>query len=232
MPTKAQLAQDLAVEAGEQYDDIDIKEQFEEWVQWAVDEVYAGSPWFFRNASGDITTANGTKVYTLGSTVAQVRDMVVTGVPAGQESIDGRHIVYAPVERLIAHGNDLDEAGAPKYWYFAGVDSSTALKVAFQPVPNGIFTVTVHELQRPADLGSDDSIPLPKEYLTAVRDKVRFFLAMSDGRVQDAGVFQQGFAALMQQLAAQYSGLSRGPSRLRIKGVKAEYQSPSTPGGG
>lgn len=232
MPTKAQLAQDLAVEAGEQYDDIDIKEQFEEWVQQAVDEVYAGSPWFFRNAQEDITTAAATKSYTLGATVAQIRDMVVTAVPVGQESVDGRHITYAPVERLIAHGKDLDAAGAPMYWYFYGVGTGTELKVAFQPVPDDIYTITVHELLRPADLSSSDTIPLPKEYLTAVRSKARYYLAMSDGRPQDAAIFEQGFQAQMQQLAGTFAGLGRGPSRLRVKGVKAEYQSPSTPGGG
>jgi hypothetical protein len=215
------LAQELAIEAGEQYDDIDVKAQFEDWVQQAVDAVYAVSPWFFRNITETVNTVAATATYTLGATTSKIRDI----------AYGTTHIVYAPIERLIARGKSLTASGTPAYWYFNGVDSSNQLKISFQPVPDAAYAITVHGVQRPADLSSGDTIPLPKEYLNAVRGKVRSLLAFSDKDYQSAAMFEQAFQQEVGLLSQQYAGLVRPPSRLRVKGSQAIYQSPDTPGG-
>jgi hypothetical protein len=219
--TKTELAQELAIEAGEQFDDIDVKSQFEEWVQQAVDAVYAVSPWFFRNSEETVVTVASTKTYTLAATTARVRDM----------AIGTTHIPYAPVERLIARGKSLSLTGQPEFWYFDGVDGSNQLKISFQPVPNSVYNVTVHGVMRPADLSSSSTIPLPKEYLNAVRSKIRMLLAMSDKDYNAAGIFEQSFQQQVGLLAEQFAGMVRPPSRLRAKAAQAVYQSPDTPGG-
>lgn len=219
--TKTQLAQELAIEAGEQFDDIDVKSQFEDWVQQAVDAVYSVSPWFFRNLTDPINTVGSTVTYTLSATVAKIRDI----------ALGTAHIVYAPIERLIARGKSLTVEGTPEYWYYAGVDSNNQLQISFQPVPDGVHAITVHASQRPADLASGDTIPLPKEYLNAVRIKVRSLLAASDKDYQAASLFEQSFMQNVTGLAEQYAGLVRPPSRLRAKAAQAVYQSPDTPGG-
>jgi len=139
--------------------------------------------------------------------------------------------VYAPIERLIARGKDLTLAGTPEYWYFSGLDSSNQLKISLQPVPNGVNTITVHGTARPVALASGDTIPLPQEYLNAVRAKVRSLLAFSDKDYNSVGLFEQQFQQLVGGLAHRYAGLVRPPSRLRVKGSQAAYQSPDTPGG-
>jgi len=219
--TKNQLAQELAIEAGEQFDDIDVKSQFEDWVQQAVDGIISVSPWFFNNVVETFATANGTATYTLGASTSSIRDI----------AIGTTHIVYAPIERLIARGKDLSLAGTPEYWYFAGMDSSNQLKISLQPVPNSVATVTVHGTARPADLASGATIPLPQEYLNAVRAKVRALLAFSDKDYNAVGMFEQQYQQLVGGLAQRYAGLVRPPSRLRVKGSAATYQSPETPGG-
>lgn len=219
--TKNQLAQELAIEAGEQYDDIDTKLQFEDWVGQAVDAVYAVSPWFFRNITETVNTVNGTVVYTLGASTSKIRDI----------AYGTTHIVYAPIERLIARGKSLTATGTPAYWYFDGLDSSNQIKISFQPVPDAVYAITVHGVQRPADLASGDTIPLPKEYLNAVREKVRALLAYSDKDYNSVQLFTQSFENQLKGLSEQYAGLVRPPSRLRVKGSQAVYQSPDTPGG-
>lgn len=219
--TKNQLAQELAIEAGEQFDDIDVKAQFEDWVQQAVDEIMSASPWFFRNVTETVNTVASTATYTLGASTSSIRDI----------AYGTTHIVYAPIERLIARGKSLTVTGTPEYWYFAGMDSSNQLKISFQPVPNAALAITVHGVARPVALASGDTIPLPHEYLNAVRAKVRSLLAFSDKDYQSAAMFEQGFQAALGRLAQQYAGLVRPPSRLRVKGSQATYQSPETPGG-
>lgn len=219
--TKNELAQELAVEAGEQYDDIDVKEQFEAWVQQAIDAVYAVSPWFYRNSEETVVTAASTKTYTLAAATSKIRDV----------AIGTTHIVYSPIERLIARGKDLSAAGPPVYWYFDGLDASNQLKISFQPVPSGVQNVTVFGIQRPADLASGDTIPLPKEFLNAVRLKVRSLLAMSDKDYNAAGIFEQQFGQQLGLLSENFAGMVRPPSRLAAKRTQAVYQSPETPGG-
>lgn len=221
--TKNQLAQELAIEAGEQFDDLDVKLLFEDWVQQAVDAVYAVSPWFFRNVQEAVNTVDATVTYTLAATTAKIRDI----------ALGTTHIVYAPIERLIARGKDLTAAAkdTPEYWYFAGVGANNELRISFQPVPDAVYAITVHGLQRPADLSSSSTIPLPKEYLNSVRVKVRSLLAFSDKDYNAGTLMEQEFNQLLQQLNEQYSGLVRPPSRLRVKATQAVYQSPDTPGG-
>lgn len=217
--TKNELAQELAVEAGEQFDDIDVKEQFESWVQQAVDSVYAVSPWFYRNSEETINTVASTKTYTLAA--SKIRDV----------AIGTKHIVYAPVERLISRQKNLALLGQPDYWYLDGLDASNQLKISFQPVPDAVYAVTVHGTQRPADLASGDTIPLPKEFLEAVRSKVRSLLAMSDKDYNAASIFAQQFEQQLGLLNENFSGMVRPPSRLAAKRSQAVYQSPDTPGG-
>lgn len=219
--TKTQLAQELAIEAGEQFDDIDVKAQFEDWVGQAVDAVYAVSPWFFRNLTETVNTVGSTATYTLGANTSKIRDI----------ALGTTHIVYAPIERLIARGKSLTVEGTPEYWYFSGVDASNQLQISFQPVPDGVHAITVHGVQRPADLAGADTIPLPKEYINACREKVRSLLAFSDKDFNSVQLFSQNFERLLQGLTEQYAGLVRPPSRLRVKGSQATYQSPNTPGG-
>jgi hypothetical protein len=219
--TKNQLAQELAIEAGEQFDDIDVKAQFEDWVQQAVDGIISVSPWFFNNTVETFSTVASTATYTLGASTSSIRDI----------AMGTTHIVYAPIERLIARGKDLTLAGTPEYWYFSGMDASNQLKISLQPVPNAVKTITVHGIARPASLASGDTIPLPEEYMNAVRAKVRSLLAFSDKDYNAVGMFEQQYQQLVGGLAQRYAGLVRPPSRLRVKGAQGTYQSPETPGG-
>ena len=98
-------------------------------------------------------------------------------------------------------------------------------------MPDGVYPIVVHGVQRPADLASSDEIPLPKEYINAVRGKIRSLLSFSDKDYQSAAMFEQNFVQEVGHLAQQYAGLVRPPSRLRVKGSQAVYQSPDTPGG-
>jgi hypothetical protein len=93
------VASDIATEFGEEFSDLDIKEQFRTWVSEVFEEVYASGRWFFQNDSQNITLVASTKDYSLDTDVAEVRDV--------RNPTSNARVEYAPVERLIARGKDL-----------------------------------------------------------------------------------------------------------------------------
>lgn len=231
MPTKKSLAKELAIEAGETFDDVDVAAQYEDWVQEAVDEVYSFVPWFLSNAVDPVTTTASVAEYTLAATTARIRNAVISAAPAGDSSALNAPISYAPVERLIARSISLSATGRPKYWYYSGVDANTQLKIQLQPVPSDVYTIDFHVGKRPAALGSDDTIPFPPEFIKAIRDKVRSLSRFNDNEGEAAAFMQQSFESQVLRLVENFHGEARGRSRMRVKGSKAEYQSPSSPGG-
>jgi len=231
MATVAELAEELALEAGEQYDDIDISAMFHNWVEQAVEDIYTLAPWFFKNALESLTTAASTRVYSLPATATHIRDMVVATAPAGDPTAAGEHITYAPVERLIARSKILTAEGRPLYWYFEGMSSTNQIQVAFQPVPDDVYVLDVPVLKAPPSLSGSSTIPVPPEYLNAIREKVRSLLKFSENDNESAGLKVQEFEKRVGILNERFQGRARGGSRMRVKGIKAQYQTPSTPGG-
>src|SRR5262245_33964687 len=98
------LAQELATEFGEQYGDLDIADQFQRWTQETYEEVVGQARWFFKNGEENLSPVAGQSVYTLPTTVSEIRTAFINSTPPTR-------VAYCAVERLIARGENLALAG-------------------------------------------------------------------------------------------------------------------------
>lgn len=231
MPTLNQLAEEMALETGETFGDLDVAEQFRTWAQEAIDEVYADTRWFFKNATENIAPVAGVAEYQLTSTVSEIRDLTIPALT--------RRIAYFPVERINARGWSLSEQGTPRAWYHSGTGSAGEIKISLFPVPNAAFitaiaanpVITAHTLKRPPQLGDDDNIPLPQEYIRLLRDGVRYRVALQDKDIQSYEASRKSFMEGLLRLNQRFHGAEGGGSNLRIKLLPAARQAPGSPEG-
>lgn len=230
MATVDDVASDIATEFGEEFSDLDIKEQFRTWVSEVFEEVYASGRWFFQNDSQNITLVASTKDYSLDTDVAEVRDV--------RNPTSNARVEYAPVERLIARGKDLLSEGTPTNWYIDSLGSSQEIKISLFPVPSAAAVAAVPALKaftllRPPSLGGTDTIPVPAEYVRVIKDGVRAKVKFSDGDLDGQQVARQLFTDGLMLLNARFHGKARPGSSLPIKlKLKQTHQAPAVADGG
>lgn len=231
MPTLNQIAEEMALEVGEQYGDLDVADQFQKWAQEAIDEVYSDTRWFFKNAVEDVSPVAGTAEYQLSSTVSEIRDIRIPALTT--------RIAYFPIERINARGWSLSEAGTPKAWYHSGTGTAGELKISFYPVPDAAFitaiaadpVIEVHTLKRPPQLGISDNVPLPQEYIRLIKDGVRYRVCLGDKDMQGYEASRRSFMEGLMRLNNRFHGAEGGGSSLRIKLLAAARQAPGAPEG-
>jgi hypothetical protein len=213
----------MATEFGEEYNDIDISTQHQNWVIEVVEEIITSGRWFFQNDSQDVTLVAGTRVYALDADVSEIR----------QISYGSTRVAYAPVERLIAHGNSLTTQGTPTNWYIENMGSSQEIQIGFYPVPNaaGVTAaspVKVHTLLRPAALTSSSTIPLPEEYIRVAKDGIRAKVRFGDGDINGFQLMDKRFKEGLSLLNARFHQRPKRPSPSPLSNFKAQSQSPGT----
>ncbi len=230
MATVDDVAADVATEFGEEFSDLDIKEQFRTWVSEVFEEVYASGRWFFQNDTQSVTLIDGTKDYSMDTDVAEVRDM--------RDPNDNVRVEYAPVERLIARGKDLLITGTPTNWYIDSLGSNQEIKISLWPVPDAaavaaITALTAYTLLRPPALGGTDTIPIPTEYIRVMKEGLRAKVKFSDGDLDGFQMARQLFQDGLLLLNARFHGKPRPGSSLPVKlKLKQTHQSPATADGG
>ncbi len=230
MATVDDVAADIATEFGEEFSDLDIKEQFRTWVGEIFEEVYASGRWFFQNDSQDVTLVLSQKDYSLNATVAEVRDV--------RDPDDNVRVEYAPVERLIARGKDLLIAGLPTNWYIDSLGVNQEIVISLWPVPNqaavdDIVALKAYTLLRPPALGGATTIPIPTEYIRVMKDGIRAKVKFSDGDLDGHQVARETFQDGLLLLNARFHGKPRPGSSLPVKlKLKQTHQSPATADGG
>lgn len=206
------FAREMAEELGEHYADPEIADLLQRWVGESVSEITASGRWFWQNGNEIIVTVDGLRVYTLQSEVSEV-----TAIWA--QDFD-KAVAYLPVERLIHRGENLVERGAlPRVWYYAGMDAtSTAMKIAFWPVPDATTgSMNIQYLKRPAIGSLTDLLPIPDDYLDVVRLGVRALSAQNADNIEGYGAARQLFTQRLQVLSARFDPQVLGTSRLRVK---------------
>jgi hypothetical protein len=220
----------MADEFGEEYSDLDISEQFKNWVLEVIDEIVTSGRWFFQNGTANITLVASQKNYNLAATIASIRDM--------RDPVNNSRVAYVPVERLIARGYDLDATGATiSYWYIDSLSASNEMTISLYPVPNAtavsnIVTLKAHTLKRPAALTGSSTIPLPEEYIRAAKDGIRAKVRFNDGDIQGFQLMDQRFQQSVSLLNARFSGKPKQPSSLPAKTkLEGTNQMPVAPDG-
>lgn len=226
MATVDSLASDLATEFGEEYTDIDIATQFQNWVIEVIEEIVTSGRWFFQNDSQTLALVASTRVYSLDADVSEVRQVY--------DPTNKVRVAYAPVERLVAHGNGIDDEGnQPTHWYMEGIGSNQEIKIGLYPVPSAaavaaIPNLTIHTALRPAALASTSTIPLPEEYIRVAKDGVRAKIRFSDGDINGFQLMDRRFTEGLQLLNARFHARPKQPGRLPVQAFKSQSQSPGT----
>ena len=172
-----------------------------------------------------MNTVASTAAYSLAATTGEVKSV---RIPATDDVI-----IYTPVERLIAKDKNLELEGKPENWWIDSLGTSQEMKIRFYPIPDAVYAVELHVLNRPSDLGDSDTIPLPVEYIDVVREGVRYKTRYNENNLEAAGLALQEFKEGIMILNAKFGGSPRAGSNLPVKRkLKQIHQSPSTNDGG
>lgn len=234
MASPTTVAEELALEFGEQFSDTDIADQYIRWVKEKFQEISLTSRLFFKNAEHALTLTPSTHTYTLNATVAEPRVIYMYGSGASEAAATDptnigftavkKRVNYMPIERLTARGANLNETGTPKAFYIIGYDANVAMKIRVWPVPSTYFGATVYATDRPATLADDATIPLPEEYIVALKNGVRAMVYTNDGNAQQAQMAEEKYVQLLATLNARFSGPPPRPSNLKIKNLRGAHQ--------
>ena len=222
--TVTTLANELATEMGEEYNDLDVSEQYITWVKEVVRQVYAAGRWSSANAVETVSLATDTPSYTLASTTSEVKSVRIPSTDAV--------VVYTPVERLISRGKDLESSGLPTNWWYDGLDSATELKSRVWPVPaaaqNGV-DLQLWSQKRPPILGDSDTIPLPDEFVDVCRDGVRAKARAAENNLDGAMLAKQDYIQGLQLLGARFQAPPKIGSTMAAKRkLRAIHQAPAS----
>jgi hypothetical protein len=229
--TLGELAEEVAVELGEQYTDSDIAAQYLKWAQQTYEEIVGDGRWVMRNATQGFLTTESVSEYELDSTVSEIRTLY--RVPYIFESFAPREIAYLAVEslvaRLVERGLDINAQGAPQFWHYAAPATNGNHRITLYPEPDTIYSIRAEVVTKPEILTSTSTIPLPADFNGVLKDGVRKRALMNDKDVEGAKAYHTMFADGLRLLRMRFTLPDRGGSRLRAKRRPAARQSPGTP---
>lgn len=237
--TLGELAEGIAREYGEYYEDPDVQDQFVRWTNEAYKEVYGSAPWPFRNDTVDATiTGSGAPVFSFAAVnngpILSVRISETT--PGSQyESFIGRPLAYVPIERLIARPDvDVDaDTGRPRFWWYRSWSPTTsAVELQVYPNPAEFMGFVGTVLRGPQDLAETSLLDLPSEFEPLVAYGVRRRLLANEKDYSGAAEMNKEFERLRNQLLLSWTGPMGESSALPAKRLKAVHQAPLAQGAG
>jgi hypothetical protein len=196
--TVSSLAEELATEAGEQYGDYDITRQFDAWVSEVAETITGAEKWPFLMGLVELLTSADARTYELGSSQGDIT--------AIQKQDESRTLEYLSREDLLRRGVDLLSTGEPKFWYYDELSDDAFLTVALWPVPDATYLYWAHRERTTAQLDEVDDtvIPLPADFLPAVREGVRGYYRESIGDSRGATAAWGRFAEKLRALRSRY----------------------------
>lgn len=237
--TLGEMAQSIAQEYGEFYEDPEVKDQFLRWAVEAYQEVYGSGPWYFRNRTVETDTDVGTGRISIATVFGPIRLVTVRSVagspPAEYTALVGRPIIYVPVERIVARPgtNIYTDLGPPKFWFYQEA-SPTGPNTVFQiyPAPEYELGLDLHTMDSTPAISENFDLALPPEFLPLVAYAIRRRVLQNDGNKEMAAVFQAEYDRLHNQLLLSFTGPMGESSRLPVKRIKAVHQAPLAQGAG
>lgn len=204
--TVTQLLRPVLRELGEFSENRDTREQFVQWANESIEEVLASGPWPLLDVTRGLTLLEGVSEYVLASDVADV--IAIT------EPTTGEALVYRPLDDVISRGYKLDTPGRSTIFWYTGHDADaggTSIRVWPVPTEGRVFSV----LGRPrmaSTLAETDTVPLPGEFISVVRDLVR-------GRYAESLVL----ADKATELTERYADRARARASKGLAGLLDRY---------
>lgn len=130
-----------------------------DFVNDAVKVVEHASNWAVLRTSQDVTTADGTSVYSLTGfgTTSQVDDVI--------DDTNNRVLTQTTYAWMRERALTVTvPTGQPQYWSIADADANGDIQLRFYPTPNGVFTITAYGTKRNVSLVEDtDTTLLPPQ---------------------------------------------------------------------
>lgn len=203
--TATDLATILMREMDESTDDVEMLTTVIGWISDALDEVSSACDWRIFKSIFPFSTQPNVATYSLDASLIDIRSIrfVDTDEP----------IHYKDDPRLHAMSMNLEEVGKPRDWFFDSQDDDPAtaipaqpiIKIRFFPIPDDFYSITISAQKHPivTPLTALQAIPLRQEMLLAVKDKVRWHIAMDDKDYEGADRYGLAFVNRLADMVAK-----------------------------
>lgn len=162
--TIATLADTIATQLGEPYQNLDIRELFDAWVLEVIVEIAQEAPWPFLLTVDTIPTVATQADYTLDAGAGDV-----LAVQRADTHDELTRTSYAEMVRL---GRDLSMGGYPSAWYPNGMSGNQPI-ISVWPVPSSVINLEVIRSLASTALTRASTFPFPEDLVPLVREGVR-----------------------------------------------------------
>lgn len=221
--TVENFAESIAFDLGEAFTDIETRKLFLSWVKQGYLVVNSLDRGYWKNSEEVFATFEDQRQYELSDTTAEIRYM--------WNDSSGVEVAYATEESIIRtlRKSPRFEKGSPTHWYYYGISGfNTAPVIGLYPIPNGAYLITVGVLEKPKELADNALIPLPPEYIEAIRHYVRSLYQYHDDKIQLAAQSMEIFNNLLGSFMARYGAPAKPKSSLPVHRLSGVVQSPVT----
>lgn len=193
------LALVLLREQDEASDDTEMVSVVEAWIDDAVDEIASALKTKFFKKIATLNTVAAQRAYALSEDVIDIRSIRFIDT---DEPID-----YQDEMNLANIAENLENQGKPRWWYFTDNTNGTnevKRNIAFAPIPSAIFNLELSEYVHPTTtaLATGDNVPFRKEWILAIKHRVRAYILMSDKDYEGATKYLQMFYQKLEEMKA------------------------------
>lgn len=214
--TVNELALQLIKEQGESNDNTDYVSVVEQWINDALDEVYAASTWTFLRRVVNLATVGSQAVYDIGSDIRFVL--------AIRNIADETHIDFVDSPRLMWRGRDLEQTGQPRYWFYKDsqldADNQQEFRIQFHPVPDSVYNLEVFGYVHPDYIVSASHIPVFKEVILLIKNRVRAYMLADDKDYDGSDRALQMFVDGVEKLKAKDNKNPAARLKFAVRDIK------------
>lgn len=194
------LALALLKENDESSDNTEMVSLVETWIDDAVDEIAEALDSKFFQQVDTLSTVAAQQAYALNENVIDVRSIRFVDT---DEPID-----YMDRQTLTGIAENFENEGKPRYWFFlestAGTDEQKR-NIGFSPIPDAIYALELDVQVHPTTtvLGTSSNVPFRKEWIIAIKHRVRAYMLMDDKDYEGAKMYLQMFYEKLNEMKAK-----------------------------
>lgn len=216
--TLNELALSLIQEQDESSDNTDLITVVEGWIQDAISELASAYEWRWLRSTATLSLTASDGLYAVPATTRDIRAMRFQDTNEPIEYIDGA--------RLIGIAEDFENEGKPQFWtwYSSDTDAEPNYNVQFIPIPDGSYTVEYLNILHPEEIATGDAIPLHREHILAVKNRVRAYILNSDKDYDGSDRALQLFYAQVQAMIDKEKTPLDNNIRMQVRDISNQSQ--------
>lgn len=213
----SELTTSMLREWSETSDDDEKVSLMEEYIKNALDDFSLTTNFReVRNYTNLLTVASVDN-YELPADVRDITDMRIESL---QSPIEQRSFL-----ELRMTGISLAQAGVPRYWdYYSSADdgdSNRIRRIVLWPVPDANYTISYGHYKNIRSLSATDVIPIANEYITIIKDRIRWQMSMEDKDFDAADRFDQKYVEKVRLVLQRSSKAPANRMQLQITDVSS-----------